>query len=256
METSSATGLLRHIVARLSVAALVALVAVDLALVVASVGHLLTADGPADRGGPWVLETDRGFAEQWGYLQQATIAFLLVVLALYSRRWVFLPWAAVFAAALADDSLRLHENRGAWLADRLGERLWFPDGLLGLRANDLGEILVWGLLAVVPVVAAALLHRRSDAATRRASLGVAALLAGYVLFGGLVDQLHVLVMHTAIGDAVGTVEDGGELVVLSLTVAYALGLLAAARRRPGTPDEDDTPAVPSLATGTGAPTAS
>jgi hypothetical protein len=256
MDTNSAPGPLRYIAARVSVAVLAVLVAVDLALAAVSVGHLVAVDGPADRGGPWVLETDGGFAEQWGYVQQAAIALLLLALALRSRQWVFLPWAAVFAAALADDSLRLHENRGAWLADRLGERLWFPDGLLGLRANDLGEILVWGLLAVVPLAAVVLLHRRSGAATRRASLGVAALLAAYVLFGGVVDQLHVLVMRTPLGDAVGTVEDGGELVALSLTLAYAVGLLAATRRRPRTPVEDDTAATAPSPTAAAAPAAS
>lgn len=251
METTSETGLRQRLAERMSVPVLLTLVAVDLAFVATSVASLIGGD----REGPWALETDGGWAEQWGYAQQAAIAVLLLLLTLLSRRWVFLPWATVFAAALADDSLRLHENKGAWLADRLGERLWFPDGLLGLRANDLGEILVWGLLAVVPLTAVVLLHRRSDRATRRASLGLAALLAAYIFCGGVIDQVHVLVMNTPIGDAVGTIEDGGELVVLSLTVAYAVSLVATARRRREVADEAESPPSSPAAVGAGSPAA-
>lgn len=226
-RAASSAGLRARIVARLSVPVLVALVVADVAFIGVSVWHLVLGE----RTGPWVLETDGGHAEQFGYLQQGAVAVLLLVLALVTRRGVFLAWGSLYACALADDSLRLHENKGAWLADRIGEHLWFPDGLLGLRANDLGEILVWGLLAVVPLAAAILLHRRSDTDTRRDSLGIAALLALYVFYGGIVDQLHVLVMDTPIGDAVGTIEDGGEMIALSLTVAFAIGLFVAARRR-------------------------
>jgi hypothetical protein len=240
-----------RIAAELSLPVLLVLLVADLAFAAASVAHLIGADDAGDRTGPWILETDGGYAEQFGYLQQAAIAVLLVVLAFLARRPLFVAWASVYACALADDSLRLHENKGAWLADRLGERLWFPDGLLGLRANDLGEILVWGLLAVVPLAAVVLLHRRSDPAGRRTSLGLAVLLAAYVVVGGVVDQLHVLVMDTAIGDAVGTLEDGGELVVLSLTVAYAAARVLAALRRTPVADSDGSPAAPLAATGAG-----
>ena len=226
-ETTERDGLMARIGAQLSMSVLVPLVIVDLFFIAASVWHLTLGD----RTGPWVLETDGGFPEQFGYLQQGAIALLLLALALVTRRGVFVAWGTLYAFALADDSLRLHENKGAWLADRIGEHFWFPDGLLGLRANDLGEILVWGLLAVFPLVAVALLHRRGDPVTRRDSLGIGVLLALYIFCGGVIDQLHVLVMNTPIGDTVGTLEDGGEMIALSLTVAFATGLLAAARRR-------------------------
>jgi hypothetical protein len=251
-ETTGELGLRARITASVSRWVLVPLVLVDLAFVVASVWHLALGR----REGAWVLETDGGYAEQFGYLQQGAIALLLLVLALITRRGVFAAWGSLYACALADDSLRLHENKGAWLADRIGEHLWFPDGLLGLRANDLGEILVWGLLAVLPLAAVVLLHRRSDPVTRRLSLGVAVLLAAYVVCGGVIDQLHVLVMNTAVGDAVGTLEDGGEMIVLSLTVAYAAGLLLAALRRRSEPTGNRTPDVPLAATGAGSPAAS
>ena len=224
---TDARGMRARIAAQLSMPFLAVLMIADLAFIGASVWHLAVGE----RTGSWVLETDGGHAEQFGYLQQAAIAVLLLVLALATRRGVFAAWGSLYACALADDTLRLHENKGAWLADRIGEHFWFPDGLLGLRANDLGEILVWGLLAAVPLAAVVLLHRRSDPSTRRESLAIAALVALYVFCGGVIDQVHVLVRNTPVGDAVGTLEDGGEMIALSLTLTYSVGLLAAALRR-------------------------
>ncbi len=231
---------------------LAALVAVDLALVGVSVTRLVTA-GPSLTD-PWLLETDGGWAEYAGYAQQATVALLLLALCWVTRHLVWAAYALVFLSALADDALRLHEDKGAWLADRLAARLWFPpDGFLGLRADDLGELLVWGLLAVVPLTAAVLLHRRADARNRRASLGMAGLLAAYVFFGAVLDQVHVLFLDSWFGDVLGTLEDGGELLVLSAPGVHVLGLLAASRRgaapgggpaeRPGTPSREAPPAA-------------
>jgi hypothetical protein len=208
---------------------LAALVAVDLALVVISVVRLVVA-GPSLTD-PWLLETDGGVAEYAGYVQQATLVVLLLALCWVTRHLVWAAYAVVFLSALADDYLRLHENKGAWLAEQLAQDLWFPaDGFLGLRANDLGELLVWGLLAAVPLAAAVLLHRRSDGWNRRASLGMAGLIAAYVFFGAVLDQAHVLFLDSWIGDVVGTLEDGGELLVLSASVVYVVGRLADRRR--------------------------
>lgn len=215
------------------------LVAVDLALIVAGLVRLEVA-GPSLTD-PWLLETDAGLAEYAGYVQQAGLVVLLLALCWATRHLVWAAYAVLFLCALADDYLRLHETRGAWLADRLAAHLWFPsDGFLGLRANDLGELLVWGLLAAVPVLAAVVLHRRSDGWNRRASLGMAALIAVYVFFGAVLDQVHVLVLDSWVGDVVGTLEDGGELVALSASVVYVVGRLGDRLR--GRAPEADGPA--------------
>jgi len=219
---------------------LAGLVAVDLVLVTASVRRLVVA-GPSTSD-PWLLDTQDGWAERFGYLQQAAIAVALIALALLARRWIFAAFATVYLGALADDSLRLHSRLGTWLADGPDRHLWFPDQLLGLRASDLGELLVWGLLAAVPLTAALLLHVRGDAATRRTSRVLAGLLTAYVFFGAVVDQLHDRVRDSSLGDAVGVIEDGGGRGALSVTVSYAAALLTWARadRRTPPPGEQST----------------
>lgn len=234
MDTATSTRLpLRVRLASLGpVPLLAALVAVDLALIVAGLARLEVAGPSLDD--PWLLETDRGVSEYAGYVQQAVLVVLLLALARATRRLVWVAYSVLFFAALADDFLRLHEKKGAWLADRLAVHLWFPsDGLLGLRANDWGELLVWGLLAAVPVLAAVVLHRRSDRWNRRASWGMAAVIAVYVFFGAVLDQAHVLVQDSWLGDVLGTLEDGGELLALSAAVFYVVGRLGAAPRPRG-----------------------
>jgi hypothetical protein len=228
-DTTKRAGLRARIGSLGPASLLAALVTGDLMLVVISVVRLGAA-GPSPTD-PWLLETDGGWAEYFGYAQQAALVVLLLILWQVTRHLVWGAYAVLFLCALADDSLRLHERKGAWLAEKLA----FPEGVFGLRADDLGEMFVWGLLAAVPVAAAFLLHRRSDGWNRRASLGMAALVAAYVFFGAVVDQVHILFLDSWLGDVVGTVEDGGELVVLSLTVVYVAGRIAARRRTQSAP---------------------
>ena len=204
-------------------AVLVALVAVDVRLVLHAVELLA---GGVERAHPWLLTTEGGWPERWGYAQQAATALLLVTVAVLRRRWLFAAWAAVFAMALADDALQLHERLGR----RLAERWELPQGVLGLRAQDLGELAVWGLLAVVPLTVVVVLHLRADRRTRREGLAVAAVVALYALLGIGADQLHVLFGDGPHAGALTVLEDGGELVALSLAVAVAVLLAARGRQ--------------------------
>ena len=203
-------------------AVLAGLVAVDVRLVLQAVD--LQAGG-VEREHPWLLTTEGGWPERWGYAQQAAAALLLVTAAVLRHRWLFAAWAAVFGMALADDSLQLHERFGRLLA----ERWQLPEGVLGLRAQDLGELAVWGLLAIVPLAVVAVLHLRADRPTRRAGLAIAAVVALYALVGIGADQLHVVGGDGPHAGALTVLEDGGELVALSVAVAVAVLLAARGR---------------------------
>jgi hypothetical protein len=62
---------------------------------------------------------------------------------------------------------------------------------------------------------------------------MAVLVAAYVFFGAVLDQVHVLFLDSWFGDVVGTLEDGGELLVLSATVVFVAGRLLAATTTAG-----------------------
>jgi hypothetical protein len=222
---------------------LLGLVLVDVAFVIVSVvrqsRHRINFLDPS----PWLLEADGGYPEIWGYAIQAALVLSLLALAVIARRPIWVGWAALFLAALADDEMRLHENKGAWLAEQLA----FPEGVLGLRANDLGEMLVWGLLAAVPLAVVAFFFRRSDRRTRSANIGMTLLVAAFVFFGVVVDQVHVLFLGGPLENAVGAIEDGGELIVLSLCLSYVVALHRRVRRTRRSPSTEADAAVPALA---------
>ena len=202
---------------------LVALLAVDLALVVASTVVDSPGTGPGD--GALSLESDGGLVEYVGYLHHLVLVVALLTVARLGGSRVWTAWAAVFALVLADDSARLHETLGDRFADALG----FPAEVAGLRADDLGELVVWGLLAAVPLAWLVVLHRRSDRPTREASLRLAVPVAVYAFFGVVVDQVHAMARDGAWAGLLGTLEDGGELVALGVTVAHVVTLVGAAR---------------------------
>jgi hypothetical protein len=233
--TTAATGVLRaggRAGSRLSLALAVLLVA-DLLLIAASVEAQRRgwSDG---RYRQWLLRAENGWPEQFGYAKEATCAALLLLLWRRTGLGVFAAWAAVFACALADDRLQLHERGGAFLARHLP----LPE-LAGLRAQDLGELAVWALVGMFPLVAVAVLHRRSPGHVRAASRGLAVIVAGFAFFGVVVDQFHAMTRGGPLDHMLGVLEDGGELVLLSVAVYYAGALVAGARlTRPAPRDQD------------------
>ena len=171
----------------------------------------------------WSVERDRGVPEIVGYLLLGVAAVGLVVLGRSRRRPVFHAWAALYALVLLDDEMMVHE-RGARILLRL---LDAPAEIAGVRAQDLGELTVWGGLVVLPLIAVAVLHRRGDAGARAVSRALGVLLGALVLFGVVIDQLHSMFLDgiAVVGPVTGAFEDGGELVVMSLLAAFVIGLL-------------------------------
>ncbi|SEO79055.1 hypothetical protein [Trujillonella endophytica] len=211
---------------RPSGAVLAVLLPVDLALIAASVATHRAGSGTPEASEIWSVENDSGLAELVGHVHLLALAVLLLTLWRLGGRPVWIAWAALFALALADDRYRLHENQG----HRLADLLHLPRELAGLRAGDLGELVVWGLLAVLPLLAIGGLHLRSDPRTRRESLGLGLLVAVYVFFGVVVDQLHAMSRGGAGEHLLGTIEDGGELLTLTVVLAHVVVLVGTARR--------------------------
>lgn len=139
---------------------------------------------------------------------------------------MFLALAAVLALLLLDDAGEIHE--------RLGDGLVAPLGLVpvgGLGAGDVGELLVFGALALV--CGAILLAGIATSGRLGWTVGLvfAALFALLALFGIAADALHAIVLSRGFDtDRLGhlmrlgldVAEDGGELFVGSLICAFAL----------------------------------
>jgi hypothetical protein len=117
----------------------------------------------------------------------------------------------------ADNGLALHERLGAALAPLLAP-------LAGARAADLGEVVAFagiGAAALTLIVLAALRSPRE--ATIRASVPIL-FLAAAAAFAVGVDFIDQLDWRPGVSLALGFVEDGGELIMLSLACAFAIAL--------------------------------
>lgn len=214
---------------RLFAGALAVLLTVDLVLIVLHVLHELRdmgllGDHRLLRNPLLLLSQDRGYGEVWGYAKTLAATAVFIVLAWKHRAPIFGALALTFAVIVLDDSLMLHEVYGYRLAAALALEPRF-----GLEAQDFGELLVWSGLGVP--VAAALLYGfwHSDRQSRALAAIFFGLLAALVFLAVGIDMLHI-----ALNDAFRgahrlwpLIEEGGELVVLSLACAAAVALSAA-----------------------------
>lgn len=191
---------------------LLALLAVDAALVLL---FLSTAVGPGPPDP--ALFDDGGVAEWFGHAKVAVTVGLLVVVAVRTGQAVFAAWAVLLALVVLDDALMLHEIWGARLAGAVDLPV-----VAGLRAQDTGELVVWAAMGLLPAVAVIVTHLRSDESTRRRSRRIGYLFAALLVVAVLLDVLVVATGPSLASAVLALGEDGGELVVMTLLLAYVL----------------------------------
>lgn len=195
-------------------AVLVMLLVIDLAMITFHLTMTYLGNPEAET---FHLGIDRSYSEFFQYAKYVWAVMMLLLLSVQHRAGIYAAWAVVCTYVLVDDAFMLHENVGrAVLAA-------FPQG--GETAMHMGEL---GFLAAVCVVLGAVVliaHRRARPPHSAASSTLTALFAALVFFGIVVDAAHSFVAPGSALDAPLTVlEDGGEMVVLSVVVAFVFAL--------------------------------
>ena len=160
------------------------------------------------------ISRDYGVAEFVSYLKLLATVLLL----LRARRTELRPWAVVFGYLLLDDLLRFHEFFGEGLVRLVDD----PNRHLvgGLRTEDLGELAVLTAAAVPLLALLAVNYARGSATTRRTDRTFALLLLLLTAFAAGIDLVDAAFPTSSLP----LLEDGGELVVLSLITSYAYSL--------------------------------
>ena len=163
----------------------------------------------------WSIERDGSFGEMYQYLKYLGIGLALAHLFRRTRLPVLVGWIGVFAFLLLDDSMRIHERFG------LGMVAWIhlPD-FGGLRGRDIGELIFAALVIAVLAPVLALGFTRGSPSSRGLSADLTFCLAALAAcaIGG--DTIHRMLTGTVINTAAGMMEDGGEMMALSLTCYY------------------------------------
>ncbi len=174
-----------------------------------------------DGRGFLAVEGDRSLIEVLGYAQATAAVVLLAALALRSHAPVYAGWAVLFVGVIADDAGQLHEIGGERLA-----RTDAVTAVVGLRAEDVGELLVWGGLGTLLLSQLAVAAARTDAVERRRSWRLAVPLALLAFFAVGVDMVNSA-LHAA-PPAVRLLgswtEASGELMALTVLLVLALEL--------------------------------
>lgn len=168
------------------------------------------------------IDADHGLPEWYSYAKTVVVVLLLGRMALTTRQWVYFALVFLFVVVLADDSLEIHEDLGQFLVGTLDLK-----PMLGVRARDVGEVITWAVMGAVtmPIVFAGFVFsKRTHVANGMAMLLPFVALLFFAIF---VDQIFHVWRDLFFGADIvlATLEDGGEMVAVSLECALAAVLV-------------------------------
>lgn len=165
------------------------------------------------------IEKDRGFAEIYQYVKTFWATALLMAVYLRVRTGIYLAWGVVTGFLLMDDALSLHESLG-----RIAVASFDLQPAFALRSQDFGELMVVGVIGATLLALVAAMHRRADAPARAHSWQLLQMLLLLAVFGVVFDLVHSMAGSGTPAAFVALLEDGGEMVVMSLIAAYCFEL--------------------------------
>lgn len=178
--------------------------------------HIVAPVSPA-----FSVSDDWSVPEMTDYAKAAIIAALLFLCGRRHRQPIYLSGAAAFLMILADDALTIHETVGGYLAARYSVPFAF-----GLRPQDIGELIVYAAWMVAGGALGLYGLIGSTAAHIRAAMLFAAVIGLLAFFSVVVDMAEIPIYWQFRRAAlmIGVVEDGGEMVALTIALILALTL--------------------------------
>jgi hypothetical protein len=169
----------------------------------------------------WNIGRDSSAAELLNLLKWGIAIFACLAAYVRSRVPILLGLSVLFLICLLDDGLQLHERGSELLIEWWGLFRYF-----GHRQGIAGELIVWSILGTLALISLVISWRATERPERRQVLPI------FVFFGAIVFCAVVLdVMHTMtesrsiIAGVVGMLEDGGEMVFLTLLLSYVWGAI-------------------------------
>ncbi|HEY5571390.1 MAG TPA: hypothetical protein VIK64_00110 [Anaerolineales bacterium] len=195
---------------------LILLIAADVSFIVLHLFHTYTILLPDNL---FSIGQDRGYGEFFQYTKELWVAILLFLLGLRKRKFLYIIFAFLFLYFLIDDALEVHERFGAFLSDFLNFQ---PN--LGLRAIDFGELAVSIFFGALFFIAIGITHHQSDSSARTVSKYLIILIVLLALFGVVMDMLEIIVEHAVVNPILVTIEEGGEMLVMSMITWFVFRL--------------------------------
>ncbi len=166
------------------------------------------------------IEKDRGYAEIYQYIKEFWIVVLLFITAIKRTHIIYFAWSLLFMYLLLDDSLQIHEKFGRYLVNYFNFQPMFS-----LRAQDFGELSISMFFGFLLFTFIGISYLLSDHIAKKISKHLFLLVMSVAFFGVLVDMLHIAIPYGK--SMFGLIEDGGEMLIMSIIVWYTFDLKAA-----------------------------
>ncbi|MDQ3070905.1 MAG: hypothetical protein M3R55_14400 [Acidobacteriota bacterium] len=161
----------------------------------------------------FLVTEESGFGEIFQYGKTAVGVLLLTILSARRASLSALIWALVLLLVLLDDSLELHERGGVYLAGALG-----LESIGALRGNHLGELIAFAGLAVCCMIAVGVGWRYGDREDRRLTRTLLMWFGALAFCAVVLDAVSSFTRRSRFGGGVAALENGGEMIVMSLLV--------------------------------------
>jgi len=163
------------------------------------------------------ISRELGYAEVYQYIKIYWIVLLLLYIVAKQKRLIYFAWCVLFLYLLIDDTLRVHETMGRHLAHYFGYQPAF-----GLRAQDFGELSVSFFFGTLLFTFLAIAYLYSDNKGKERSKHLLGLIILLAIFGVAMDMIHSMASW---GSSLwGLIEDGGEMLVISIIVCYVFNI--------------------------------
>lgn len=164
----------------------------------------------------FLVTQDRGYPELFQYLKCLAIVLIVAKLVIASKKYDYLPWLFLFLIMFIDDAFMLHERFGHFFAEIL-----VLQPMYGLRAVDFGELIYATFLGLIFSGPLLWYYYKGSGIVKKTFFDIFILFSILLFFGVALDMLHQVFEEYYIMYAVfGLIEDGGEMIALSVLVWY------------------------------------
>ena len=211
MDELPRSRLIRAVLFPSATAILTALLVVDTCLITGHILHDVWGRGPFSMT-RFSLAYEDGFAELFGGGKILAAAAIMWALTRRSLAPIDLAWAVALAIVALDEIFELHEGFARLVDDAFD--LPTPFG-----SDGLGELVVWALIGSIVSAMLIIAHKRSEQEPRNRSRRIAGIVALLIFFAVGVDAFNLFVLGGDGNGATHLIEEGGELVVMSLLLA-------------------------------------
>jgi len=171
------------------------------------------------------IANDDSIGELIQYFKWFSIGILFVYIAIKRSSFSFLSWTLVFLYLLLDDSLAIHENFGGYLMSGFNFEPPF-----GMRLQDIGELLVSAIAGSFLLIISIFAYKKGSDFYKITTWNMFYLFLALVFFGVVFDVFAVMTYTGNITAFIfDVIEDGGEMIVGSLMLWFAVLTLNASK---------------------------